>query len=151
MFKKILFIVSSLSLILFSNISIIQADTPARWFWINKENVTEFSTLWTEDAEDDELIDIIKSFINWALWLLSLIALVIILYAWFKMVTANWDEEKYKGGFKIIKQAAIWLVVIWLSWFIVSMVFWIIEWSIDEWSWNWNSWQTQQTTQAYSL
>ncbi len=72
------------------------------------------------------LIDVIKSFINWVLGLLSLIALVILLYGWFKMVTAAGDEGKYKEGFKILKQAGIWLAVIGLSWFVVSIIFWII-------------------------
>lgn len=42
------------------------------------------------------------------------------------MVTATWDDGKYKEGFKILKQAAMWLFFIWLSRLIVSMIFWII-------------------------
>ncbi len=72
------------------------------------------------------LIDTIKSFINWMLGLLSLIALVVVLYGWFKMVTVAGDEAKYKEGFKVLKQAGIGLAVIGLSWFIVSIIFWII-------------------------
>ncbi len=135
MIRKILFVLGLSCIIWFSNISITQAETPTRWFWLNNENVSEFDTLWTVDTQGGELIDVIKTFINWALWMLSLIALVIILYAWFKMVTAAGDETKYKDGFKIIQQAAVWLAVIGLSWFIVSIIFWIIV----ESGWGWQT------------
>jgi preprotein translocase subunit Sss1 len=43
------------------------------------------------------------------------------------MVTAAGDEKKYEEGLKILKQAAIGLVIIGLSWIIVSVVFWLIR------------------------
>ena len=42
------------------------------------------------------------------------------------MVTAAGDETKYKEGFKVLKQAAIGLAVIGLSWLIVSFIFLLI-------------------------
>ncbi len=72
------------------------------------------------------LLDIVKSFINWVLGLLSLIALGMALWGGFQMVTAAGDDGKYKGGFKILKQAAIGLIVVGFSWIIVSSIFWII-------------------------
>jgi len=42
------------------------------------------------------------------------------------MVTAAGDEEKYKKGFKILKQAAIGLVFIGLAFFMVSVIFWLL-------------------------
>jgi hypothetical protein len=45
------------------------------------------------------------------------------------MVTAAGDDTKYKDWFKILKQAGMWLAVIWLSWFIVSIIFWVIKWT----------------------
>jgi len=85
------------------------------------------ATLWTDQDQWWNLINVIKRFINWVLGILSLIVLVICLRGWFQMVTASWDEEKYKKWFKILKQAWLWLVVIWLSWFIVTIVFWILR------------------------
>lgn len=73
------------------------------------------------------LIDVIKTFINWILWILSMIVLVIVLYGGFQMVTASGNEEKYKKGFTILKHAGIWLVVIWLAWFVVTIVFWLLR------------------------
>jgi amino acid transporter len=72
------------------------------------------------------LIDVIKSFINRALGMLALIALVVLLFGGFSMVTAAGDEAKYKKGFKILQQAGIGLVFIGVSWLMVSVIFWLL-------------------------
>lgn len=72
------------------------------------------------------LLDIIRSFINWILGLLSLIALGMALWGGFQMVTAAGDDGKYKEGFKVLKQAAIGLIIVGFSWIIVSSIFWLI-------------------------
>ena len=72
------------------------------------------------------LLDTVRNAINWILWILATIALVICLYGWFKMITAGGDEKKYWDGLKVLKQAAIWLAIVWLSWMIVSVIFWFI-------------------------
>ena len=72
------------------------------------------------------LLNSIKTAINWTLGILSLIALVVLLWGGFQMVTAAGDEGKYKKGFTILKQAAIGLVIIGVSWLIVSAIIWMI-------------------------
>lgn len=74
----------------------------------------------------DSLIVTIKTFINRVIALLGLIALVVLLYGWFQMVTAAGDDAKYKKWFKILQQAAMWLVFIGLSWLFVSVIFWLV-------------------------
>ena len=74
-------------------------------------------------AQGSKLIDVIKSFINWMLGMLALIALIILLRGGFQMVTAAGDDAKYKKGFKILQQAAIGLVFIWVSRLVVSVIF----------------------------
>ena len=76
---------------------------------------------------NDQLVDVIKSAINWILGILALIALVVLLYGGFLMVTAAGNEENYKKGFTILKQAAIGLILIGIAWFIVSIVFWLVN------------------------
>lgn len=104
--------------------------------WFGAGDSSGIGVLGWETDQGWGLIQTIKNFINWALWLLSLIALVILLFWWFKMITAAGDETKYKDWFKVLKQAWIWLAVIWLSWFIVSIIFWVIKWS----TWTWGGW-----------
>ena len=73
---------------------------------------------------------IVKNIINYALWLLSLIALVYLIYHWFLMVTAAWNDTQYKQLIKWLKLAAIALAWIWLSWLIISFIFWLINYSV---------------------
>lgn len=75
----------------------------------------------------DSLITSIKTFINWVLGLLATIALCILLWGGFQMVTAAGDEEKYATGFKILKQAGIGLAFIGLAWFVVSIIFFLLN------------------------
>ena len=58
--------------------------------------------------------------------MLALIALVILLWGGFQMVTAAGDDAKYKKGFKILQQAAIGLVFIGVSRLVVSVIFWLL-------------------------
>lgn len=99
------------------------------WFW-DSSSVGWYQLPWTTSVNQDngdELIDIIKKVINRVLWLLSLIALILCLRWWFQMLTAAWDDGKVKTWTKILKNAAIWLVVIWISWLLVSLIFRIIR------------------------
>lgn len=98
--------------------------------------VGQIGLAWTTNAAGTgtNLLDIIKSFINWILGLLSLIALGMALWGGFQMVTAAGDDTKYKAGFKVLKQAAIGLIIVWFSWIIVSSIFWLIGWFSSGWT-----------------
>lgn len=50
------------------------------------------------------------------------------------MVTAAGDDAKYKKGMGILKQAAIGLVIIGVSWMFVSVIFWLIGTVSDSWA-----------------
>lgn len=78
-------------------------------------------------GKNDSLITVVKNGINWVLGILALIALIILLWGGFQMVTAAGDEEKYKKGFTILKQAAIGLILIGIAWFVISIIFWLIN------------------------
>ncbi len=45
------------------------------------------------------------------------------------MMTSGGDSKKYEAGLNVLKWAAIGLAVIALSWLIVSLVFYVINWS----------------------
>jgi len=93
-------------------------DLQTTWVWVAGAD--------TEKA-DESFIAIVKNFINRVLAILWLIALGVLLRGGFQMVTAAGDEEKYKTGFKILKQAAMWLAFIWISFFIVSIIFSVLN------------------------
>jgi len=99
------------------------------WFWYNwyvSWYQLPRAGQWTFSDNESTLLDIIQNAINWVLWMLSLIALVLCLWGWFQMLTAWSDDSKVKSGTKILKNAALWLAIVWLSWLIVSFVFRII-------------------------
>lgn len=74
----------------------------------------------------DSLLDGVKNFINWMLGILALIALIMLIFWGFQMVTAAGDDGKYKKWFKILQQAGIGLAFIWLSWLVISLIFRLI-------------------------
>ena len=98
------------------------------WGFWETNYVKEIKTTWASEAEkNDDLIKTIQTAINWALWLLAAVALCLVIYAWFLMLTSWWDSKKYDQWLSIIKNAAIWLVIIGVSWLIVSLIFYVIE------------------------
>lgn len=86
------------------------------WIWV----------AWTGTNQGEGFLDVVRWFVNWILWILGLIALIVLLWWGFQMVTAAGNEDRYNSWFKILKQAWIWLILIWVSWFIVSLIFSVI-------------------------
>lgn len=81
--------------------------------------------LWVayQDAENQRATFYIKQVINRFLAIIWLIALIVLVYWFYKIFFASDGEESFGEALKIVKWAAIALFVIWLSWFIVSMLF----------------------------
>jgi len=111
-----------------------------QWGFGDYESTSSLWVAWAGEDQGQGFLDVVKWFVNWILWILALIALVILLWWGFQMVTAAWDDNKYKNWFKILKQAAIWLIMIWVAWFIVSLIFAVI--AAVAWT-SWTSWSTQ--------
>lgn len=84
---------------------------------------------WIEAIKDiDALVNnkpasqFIQDVVKYVLRFLALIATLIIIYAWFNLLTWMWDEEKAKDTKKIIVYAIIWLVIIFLAGPIIDFV-----------------------------
>lgn len=82
--------------------------------------------LWTDEQKEDSLINVVRWWVNRVLWIMWLITLIILIYGWILMVTAGWNDERYTKWFTILKQAALWLILIGTAWFIASIIFWLI-------------------------
>lgn len=112
------------------------------WFFNQKTDVipavpkapTEATTDLSKDTEDwwvNTLLDTIRKAINRALGLLALIALIILIIAWFQMLFNSRDDGKVKEWYKTVKNVAIALVFIGISWLIISFIFraiWQFTW-----------------------
>ena len=110
------------------------AEAQVKWddtagFW-KATGVEGVGVSWAKDskngASSTSLLDTITKAVNWVLGMLAFVALCICLWGGFQMVTAAGDDGKYKKGMTILKQAAIGLVIIGVSWMFVSVIFWII-------------------------
>ena len=100
------------------------------WWW-GQDYDYNAAVSGSNTLQGDSLIHTIRVAINWVLWLLSLVALVLCLYGGFLMMTSGGDKSKYEKGTGILKWAAIGLAIIALSWLIVSLIFYVINGSIQ--------------------
>lgn len=71
----------------------------------------------------------IQKIIIYFLTFLKLVAVILIIYAWFNMLTSAWDEEKAKKSKTIIVFAIIWLLIIYLAWPITNFIIDILTWA----------------------
>jgi len=98
------------------------------WFGVNEENSAGINGIAGAGTDaGDGIIGVFKSFINYALWLLALIAFAMLLWGGYRMVVSGWDEEAYKEWLKILKNAAIGIAFIAISWSLVSFIFYVID------------------------
>ena len=102
-----------------------QSQNPG-WFQPNPTNNAGIEWLGAGTDQGENLVQVVRNAVNRVLGILGLIVLIILLYGGFQMVTAAGDEEKYNSGFKILKQAGIWLIFIGLARFVVSIIFFLI-------------------------
>ncbi len=93
-------------------------------YWTNLKN--PWSIKDKEKAQKDTLT-YIRDIINYFLALLWFFTLIYLLYHWFLMVTASWNEEKYKKWREWLKTATIALIWIGLSWFIISLIIYLVD------------------------
>lgn len=91
------------------------------------DNTENLDLVGAWSGQQDSFVNVVKWAINWLLGILALIALIILLYGGFQMVTAAWNEEQYGKWMTILKQAAFGLIMIGIAWFIVSIIFFLVS------------------------
>lgn len=96
-------------------------------YWA-KCHVSDINDIHTNDKEANaNLLTTIKNAINWCLGILATVVLCFCIYGWFKMLTSGSDSKWYDAGWKVLKNALLWLAIILLAWMIVSVVFWFVS------------------------
>ena len=112
--------------------------TTAAWF-LNQNSAWIWVAWWSVTWQGNNgLVMFVQHAINVILTFLSLITIAILIWGGFQMVTAAGDDGKYKKWFTIVKQAVIWLILIWSAALIVNAVFYFM-WQTATPSWNWTS------------
>lgn len=102
----------------------------SRWLQRTNDYVSWIDVAWTDDTEntDPEALYIVIKVINRILSLTSVVAIIVFLIWWYKVLTAWWDDSKAKTWYKFIKNAIIWLIIIWLTRATVRLIFWFVNW-----------------------
>lgn len=80
---------------------------------------------WSDSSADA----VIQKFANYFIWLMGLVAVLYMIYGWYLVLTAGWDEAKPKKWKAIIVQAAIWMLIAFLAYSIVQWVTSSLFWS----------------------
>lgn len=60
--------------------------------------------------------------VKYILWFVYLIAVILIIYAWFNLLTWIGDEEKAKKSKTMIIYVILWIIIIFLAWPIVKFL-----------------------------
>ncbi len=76
------------------------------------------------DSGTSKAVYYIKMIVNMLLSFVSLIALVMLIYAFYMMFFSKHESGMTKAK-QMLKGIGIALAIMWLSWFIVSFIFWI--------------------------
>lgn len=72
---------------------------------------------------DDRWIKYIKTIVNYFLWLASFIALAVIIYWFYMAFLSDNSDEQMKKAKKYMTTAIVALFIMWVSWFIISLLF----------------------------
>ena len=84
-----------------------------QWVKLVKTSVEDIDTEW---EASDKIQDIIK----YLLWFVTLIAVIYIIYAWFRILTSSGEDEVIKNSKKIIIYVIVWILVMWFAWTIAN-------------------------------
>jgi len=112
--------------------------------WFGAQNTSTIWVAWAQTGGtwSTGFIDFVQAAVNWILWFLALITIIILIWGGFQMITAAWDEGKYKKWFTIVKQAVVWIILIWASALIVNLIFNFMS-SNTTAGWGWATWMVQ--------
>lgn len=98
------------------------------WIMITQISYSFVDSLYSKWVSDVLAYDFSKSIIEPLIKLLetsaSFVFLAVAIIAFFKMITANWAEEKIKSSKMSILYSIIWFIVIKFSWLIVESIYW---------------------------
>lgn len=123
--RKVLFSLWAFGLLWAGSLGLVNATATNVW-GVPTQNTTGWYCVGNgclDNTWDRTLLQSAVTLVNRVMSMLSIVALVALLIWWYRMITANWDEGKYKKWLTVLKQAAIWLLIIWLSWAIIRIIF----------------------------
>lgn len=106
-------------------------DNPQKIQYCDWSDWTECSLSWWISQVKGQVIWIetertfsqyIQDIVAYLIWFLFFVAIVYVLYAWFKILVSSWEEEELKKSKSIIAYVIIWIILIFLAYSIVNFV-----------------------------
>ena len=94
----------------------------AKWkCWLNAWIEEVKKNLWDEIVKDKTASEYIQNIVKYLLWFVTLIAVIYVIYAWFRILTSNGEDDTIKNSKKTIMYVIIWIVLIWFAY---SIAYW---------------------------
>lgn len=79
------------------------------------------------DIEKDRRFSVwIQDVVKYLLTFISIIAVIYVIYAWFKVLTSAGNDDEVKKSKTTITSVLIWMVIIWLAYAIVTWILWVL-------------------------
>ncbi len=86
-----------------------------------------FSEVTSTEQSRSKTADYVRALVNYALAIIGLVALLYVAYHGFLTVTAAWNEEQSAKWVEGMKYGAMALIGIATAWFLLSLIFWLIQ------------------------
>lgn len=90
------------------------------------------SSSWLSYIDKEEnfssFITLFVKLINWMNWFVAIVTLIMIMYAWANIIFSWWDDEKMKKWRTTIIYAFIWILILTISYLILTFFIWP-DWS----------------------
>lgn len=74
----------------------------------------------TKETWFSSMTNMFLNFMNWLNWFVAIATIIMIIYAWVKIIFSNWDQEKVKKWYKLIIYAFIWILILVCSYLILT-------------------------------
>lgn len=89
------------------------------------EKWTQIVKNWINDIEKNKKAsNYIQDVVKYLLTFITIVAVIYVIYAWFKILTSAWNDDDVKKSKTTITSVLIWIVIIWLAY---SIVAWILK------------------------
>lgn len=83
------------------------------------QNATQTAQVYGDQNDITSFINLWNKYLWFILWVVSMVVIVI---AWFKLVTARWDEKEMKTVNNLIIWLVVWVLIAIFSYLIVKVV-----------------------------
>ncbi len=105
MTKYVSWLLYMITLFVMSTVSLVHWQWKPENPYVNESNgwnTKDINVIWSWSWQKDAFVNVVKWAVNWVLGILALIALLVIMYWWFQMVTSAWNEDSYTKWFTIL-------------------------------------------------